>query len=254
MEKRTSIRAFVSAMAAHWFTAMSGPLSVPAAALALWLDNQAAKALLGLTAFACIWAAAYAIWRHERERAVELEDKHEAPKNPFPDSILMPSKFYSTAMKDEVSDILGRVSAVLNTQVSDSFLLAKCAIESQDDDPTRCIETMQRVEALSMDARRDLFDVLFKDYPDYRIELNSLLFPIAPISFFAVGAQGYRKGLEVWGEHRGGINGNGRQKIMDWMAYTRMTFGTYRDSLLTWSSDVQSKIEQTRRHMNHDKT
>jgi hypothetical protein len=71
----STLRAFGSAMWSHWFTAMSGPLSVPVAAAALWVANDTAKVLLGLTAFSCIWAAAYAVWKAEREKVVDLENK-----------------------------------------------------------------------------------------------------------------------------------------------------------------------------------
>jgi hypothetical protein len=71
--KPSNLRAFGSAMWASWFTAMSGPLSVPAAIAALWVENSIARILLVLTAFACFWAAAYAVWKHERDRVLELE-------------------------------------------------------------------------------------------------------------------------------------------------------------------------------------
>jgi hypothetical protein len=49
-----------------WATAMSGPLSVPLAIAALWVENNTARALLGVSAFLCVWVAAYGVWRNER--------------------------------------------------------------------------------------------------------------------------------------------------------------------------------------------
>jgi hypothetical protein len=70
---RSNLLEFCRAIWSEWFTAMSGPLSVPAAIAALWIENTTAKILLGLTAFACIWAAAYSVWRRERENVLALE-------------------------------------------------------------------------------------------------------------------------------------------------------------------------------------
>jgi hypothetical protein len=67
------LHAFCRAMLRHFFTAMSGPLSVPLAVAALWVENQTAKIILGLTALACVWAAAYWIWKPEREKVITLE-------------------------------------------------------------------------------------------------------------------------------------------------------------------------------------
>ena len=52
---------------------MSGPLSVPFAIAAIFVESQTAKILLGLTALACFWASAYYVWKPERGRVVELE-------------------------------------------------------------------------------------------------------------------------------------------------------------------------------------
>ena len=58
-----------------WLTRMSGPLSVPAAALALWVQNDTAKVLLGLTAFVCLWVTAYRLWKSEHDKVVEREPR-----------------------------------------------------------------------------------------------------------------------------------------------------------------------------------
>jgi hypothetical protein len=64
---------FFRAIWSEWFTAMSGPLSVPATILALWIENPTAKIALWVTAFICVWAAAYAVWKKEREKVISLE-------------------------------------------------------------------------------------------------------------------------------------------------------------------------------------
>src|SRR5437016_5123794 len=71
--KESGLLDFARAMFAGWFTRMSGPLSVPAAALALWVENDTAKYLLGATAFVCLWATAYFVWKAERDKNLKLE-------------------------------------------------------------------------------------------------------------------------------------------------------------------------------------
>ena len=66
------LRSYASAMLAHWSTAMSGPLSVPLAIAAFYVQDQTAKVLLGLTAFACLWAASYRVWKVERDKVIAL--------------------------------------------------------------------------------------------------------------------------------------------------------------------------------------
>jgi hypothetical protein len=71
---------FARAIFSDWFTRMSGPLSVPAAAAAFWVSNDTAKILLGITAFICLWATAYVVWRKERKKG--------QPAKPHPERTL----------------------------------------------------------------------------------------------------------------------------------------------------------------------
>ena len=70
-----AIPAFTRAMVGDWLARMSGPLSVPATAAALWVTNDTAKILLGLTAFACLWVTAYRLWKSEHDKVVERDQK-----------------------------------------------------------------------------------------------------------------------------------------------------------------------------------
>lgn len=69
----TAFRAFFAAIFTKLFTAMSGPLSVPAAISAYFVENRIAQGLLGATAFVCAWAAAYAVWKVQYDKANALE-------------------------------------------------------------------------------------------------------------------------------------------------------------------------------------
>lgn len=69
------LRDFAQAMWGDWLARMSGPLSVPAVILALWLSNETAKTAFIVTAFICLWVTAYRIWKPEREQVQKLSDR-----------------------------------------------------------------------------------------------------------------------------------------------------------------------------------
>jgi hypothetical protein len=71
----SSIKDFALAMWSDWLTRMSGPASVPAAALAFWVSNETAKILLGLTAFGCLSFSAYRLWKREHDKVIERDQK-----------------------------------------------------------------------------------------------------------------------------------------------------------------------------------
>src|SRR5215469_11303866 len=66
---------FTRAMWGDWLTRMSGPPSVPLAVAAFFVPNDIAKILLGLTAFICLWVAAYLLWKREHDKVVERDEK-----------------------------------------------------------------------------------------------------------------------------------------------------------------------------------
>jgi hypothetical protein len=67
------IKDFTRAMLGDWLARMSGPLSVPAAIAALWVPNDRAKILLGLTAIAAFCVTAYRLWKTEHDKVVERD-------------------------------------------------------------------------------------------------------------------------------------------------------------------------------------
>jgi hypothetical protein len=67
MHDRPTARSFIAAFTQSWFAAMSGPLSVPLAISSYFVDNN--------IGFACVWAAAYALWRKERLAVMEAEKR-----------------------------------------------------------------------------------------------------------------------------------------------------------------------------------
>src|SRR5579864_8394591 len=70
----TTLRAFARAIFSSWFTTMSGGLSVPAAALAVFGPNAWVQISFAITAFICVWAAAYTAWAKERAARNESDN------------------------------------------------------------------------------------------------------------------------------------------------------------------------------------
>jgi hypothetical protein len=64
---------FVKAFGGWWLIAMSGPLSVPFALAGAFFPNGYVRYLSITLAFICAWAAAFGLWRIERERVRQLE-------------------------------------------------------------------------------------------------------------------------------------------------------------------------------------
>jgi hypothetical protein len=63
----------------HWFAAMSGGASVPFVIAAVYVDNKYGQALLAICALVCAAFASYRVWKPERFRVRELEERL-APK------------------------------------------------------------------------------------------------------------------------------------------------------------------------------
>lgn len=68
-----TIKGFLSAFGANWFTKMSGPLTVPFTLAALFVPSTWLKALFAALAILCGAAASYAVWAAERRNANALE-------------------------------------------------------------------------------------------------------------------------------------------------------------------------------------
>lgn len=75
VKNQDRFRDFIHAFTSHWFNYMSGGLSVPAAILALYVQSGIAQAALWITAAACLVWSGFLLWRTERRRVTELEEK-----------------------------------------------------------------------------------------------------------------------------------------------------------------------------------
>jgi hypothetical protein len=75
MLKAATFQEYLRAFTARWFVLMSGPVSVPFTAAALYVENTTAKALLTIMAITCFAFSSYWIWRIEREARLIAENR-----------------------------------------------------------------------------------------------------------------------------------------------------------------------------------
>ena len=75
MDQKLGIKEFLLAFVPQWATAMSGGLSVPLAIIALFVSNDVARIVLGLTAVVCFTVSSYLVWERERFHAIEAEER-----------------------------------------------------------------------------------------------------------------------------------------------------------------------------------
>lgn len=73
MPEKPSFWSFARSFREHWFAAMSGGFSVPFVFASAWLDNIYGKLILLALAFSGAWFAAYTVWKHEREKLIQVE-------------------------------------------------------------------------------------------------------------------------------------------------------------------------------------
>jgi hypothetical protein len=75
IEASAGLRAFVLSFRGHLFAAMSGSASVPFTIAAAFVENKFAQLLFFFCALTCAGLAAFRVWKPERERVMELENK-----------------------------------------------------------------------------------------------------------------------------------------------------------------------------------
>src|SRR5437879_5424463 len=66
----TSVLAFVRAFGGRWFVYMSGPLTVPFTAAAVFVESSWLKTLFAVLAVTCVLFSCYWVWRHERQQII----------------------------------------------------------------------------------------------------------------------------------------------------------------------------------------
>jgi len=98
---RTYLRAFFADM----LTGMSGPLSVPFAALALWASGRTQKILWGCLAVLCAIFASYRVWRNERRDAGAQLEAVTSAKATEVESLRAEKDVEIAALKERITEL-----------------------------------------------------------------------------------------------------------------------------------------------------
>jgi hypothetical protein len=173
---------------------------------------------------------------------------------PVAGSILIPTRYYSAKKKEAVSDILDRASDGINKFGNEIFERAEALVNrSPWDRPGENVqpflEQLHRVANDTEILQTTLFESLYKDYPDYRIELNTLLFPMDDIVNFREATKDFQNGLSVWVTLSQSVDANltARPDFVELVNTARKAFAASRDRFLTRMSERAQHIDQTRR-------
>src|SRR5437016_4762569 len=81
MSDPANFKNFLKAFWVGWFTKMSGPISVPLAIAGYYVTNNIAKELLWVTAFICLVAASFTVWKRERQALLATQSEIMKSKN-----------------------------------------------------------------------------------------------------------------------------------------------------------------------------
>jgi hypothetical protein len=167
-------------------------------------------------------------------------------------SVLVSARYYSAKNKEEVAAFLDQISNAINKTADQMLVLAQQALnDSPWDRPGENIEPfvkrMDDILALSVKMHIALYDELLAKEREYRVEMNSILFPKEPFTDFQNGANEFRNGLAVWMAMNGSVPNADRHGLFRLVNASRMTFGYARDKFLAWINQRQELIGQTRR-------
>jgi hypothetical protein len=167
-------------------------------------------------------------------------------------SVLVSSRYYSTKNKEEVAAFLDKISDAINKTGDEILVLAEQALNNSPwDRPgeniTPYIKRMDDIAALTIKMHIALYDELLANEREYRVEMNSILFPKDPFIHFQTGVNAFHNGLSVWMNMRDSAGNVERNELLRLVQSSRMSFGEARDKFVAWLSRRQELIGQTRR-------
>jgi hypothetical protein len=172
-----------------------------------------------------------------------------APENK---SVLVASRYYSAKNKEDVAGVLDKISDVLNKEGDQTLQLAEIAINKSPwdrpgEDILPFIKRMEDIANLTVKMHIALYDEIVDKEREYRIEVNSILFPKETFTQFQITANEFRNGLSVWMKTRDAVDPSERHNLLMLVMASRMAFGQARDKFVAWLSQRQELIGQTRR-------
>lgn len=187
-----------------------------------------------------------------------IEQQKDGSKVTYPGSALRVDRFYSAKNKEAVSDILDKVSKAI-AKSDEIFLPAEAMINGPRwDSPGQSAQSfIERLDKISLDVaaiQTLLFEDLYRDYPDYREELNSLLFPMDDFGKFREGTTGFRDGLSVWVALKNSADTNLTQRpdFSSLVNTAKKAFAEHRDRFLVRMTERSDRTGQTRRALRNE--
>lgn len=167
-------------------------------------------------------------------------------------SVLIASRYYSAKNKEEVAGVLDRISDVINREGDQTLQLAELAInrspwDRPGEDLAPFIKRMEEIASLTVKMHVALYDEVVDKEREYRVEVNSILFPKEAFTQFQTTANEFRNGLSVWMKTRDTVEPSERHNLLMLVMASRMAFGQARDKFVAWLSQRQDLIGQTRR-------
>lgn len=165
-------------------------------------------------------------------------------------SVLLSSRYYSAKNKEEVAAFLDKISDVINKPAEEMLLLARQALGgylfSRPNEAQLYLQRMDEIKAIAARIDVSLYDEMLGNEREYRQEMNAILFPKDPLIKFRTAIDAYRNGLSVWIKLRNNDDDKARE-LQVLVAASQQSFTSARDEFLTWLSQRQDIISQTRR-------
>jgi hypothetical protein len=166
--------------------------------------------------------------------------------------VLIANRYYSVKNKEEVAGLLDRIADVINKEGDETLQLAEIAInrspwDRPGEDIAPFVKRMDDVANLTVRMHIALYDEIVDKEREYRVEVNSILFPKEPFIQFQIAANEFRNGLSVWMKARDTIDPTQRQNLLALVMSSRMSFGQAREKFVAWLSQRIELINQTRR-------
>src|SRR5450759_298998 len=81
-------------------------------------------------------------------------------------------------------------------------IMSRSYLERSSQNIASFVSSMDRIIALTVTIQKEFFTQLYKDHPDFRNELNTLLWPQDPLNDLQMAASQFRNAVSIWGATR----------------------------------------------------
>jgi hypothetical protein len=161
---------------------------------------------------------------------------------------------YSAKHKEEISAILDKTSNAINNSGNQICHLANAALQSNPYDRsahfiTAFVKQLDELRDLTVTLNETLFDELYKENPEYPIELNLLVWPQKPLLDFQLAASQFRNCMFIWGTSLEWVKESDVQELRLLVGWTRTSFEASRKKFLSWLDGRSERVSLTRRDL-----